>query len=255
MEEPHSVLWWAQFPTASARFDPAYLVEGLGELLIRRIGSPLVRQEAKLACDVMVRHLNRPKSAELQSWARSAAERLTTILNRFEEHTTSNFPLEDAQALCLALQGRYAEAGAAAEPLVGTKPLLRLYVTALRLEDFDIRLVRRLSRGGQEPGPAIRSGSLRGPDSWWPSWLLRVVAERALAGTLDDETIEALDRCAYAALTPFQARLARRLLDGETDLIATAAQRHEGLGEHDAAMRLREGDLTSVALAARLVPL
>ena len=134
-------------------------------------------------------------------------------------------------------------------------PLLRLFVTALRLEYFDIRLVLRLISGGQAPEQAIRSGFLMGKYSWWPSWLLRVVAERALAGTLDDETIAALDRCAYAALTPFQARLARRLLDGETDLIATAAQRLEGLGEHDAAVRLRDGDLTAVALAARLVPL
>lgn len=253
--EPHPERWWAEFPAASERFDAAYLVEGLGDLLVPRIGSPLLRQEAKLACDVVVRYLNRPQSEELASWARSAADRLGTTLARFAERSTSNFSIEDAQALSLALQGRYAEAAAVAEPLVGTMPLLRVFVTALRLEYFDIRLVLRLIGAGQTPGQAIRCGILMGKYSWWPAWLLRVVADRALVGTLDDETIAALDRCAYAALSPFQARLARRLLDGETDLIATAAQRLEGLGEVDAAARLREGDLTAVALAARLVPL
>ena len=51
-----------------------------------------------------------------------------------------------------------------------------------------------------------------------------------------------------------QARLARRLLSGETELIATAAQRLEDLGERATADRLRRGDLDAVALAARLVP-
>jgi hypothetical protein len=253
--EPHPELWWAQFPAASERFDAAYLVEGFGELLTRRIGSALLRQEAKLACDVVVRYLNRPHSPELETWAKSATDRLSMTLERFAERSTSNFSIEDAEALCLALQGRYAEAAAAAEPLVGTMPLLRVFVTALRLEYFDIRLVLRLIGAGQTPERAIRSGFLMGKYSWWPAWLLRVVADRALEGTLDDETIAALDQCAYAALTPFQARLARRLLDGETDLIATAAQRLEGLGEHEAAVRLRGGDLKAVALAARLVPL
>ena len=49
--------------------------------------------------------------------------------------------------------------------------------------------------------------------------------------------------------------MARRLLEGDSELIATAAHRLEGLGERDAAARLREGDLNAVALAARLVPL
>lgn len=253
--EPHPDHWWAQFPGASERFDPAYLVEGFGELLVPRIGSPLLRQEAKLACDVVVRHLNRPQSAELESWARSASERLRKTLARFAERSTSNFTISDAEALDLALHGRYAEAAAAAEPLVGTTPLVRIFVTALRLEYFDIRLVLRLITGGQTPEQAIRCGTLMGRYSWWPSWLLRVVADRALHGTLDDETIKALDQCAYAALTPFQSRLARRLLDGETELIVAAAHRLEGMGEYDAAARLRDGDLKMVALAARLVPL
>ena len=45
----------------------------------------------------------------------------------------------------------------------------------------------RLIDGGQTPEQAIRSGFLIGKYGWWPSWLLRVVTERALAGTLDDD--------------------------------------------------------------------
>lgn len=251
----HSAQWWAQFPAASARFDAAYLVDGMSDLLVGRVGAPLLRQEVKLAADVVVRYLNRPSSAELAAWATSAAERLATTLERFEERSTGIASVAEAAALSLALNGRYADAAEAAEPLVGTMPLLRLFVTALRLEYFDIPLAVRLIEAGQTPEQAIRSGFVIGKYGWWPSWLLRIVTERALAGTLDQDTIRALDQCAYADLSPFQARLARRLLDGETDLIATAAHRLEGLGEREAADRLRHGDLDAVALAARLIAL
>jgi hypothetical protein len=251
----HPAPWWAQFPEASERFDAAYLVDGFGDLLVRRIAAPLLRQEARLAADVVVRYLNRPASAELAAWATSAAARLSSTLERFAERSTGSISIDEALALSLALDGRYADAAEAAEPLVGTMPLVRLFVTALRLEYFDIPVALRLIEGGQAPEQAIRSGFLLGKYSWWPSWLLHVVTERALAGTLDQDTIKALDQCAYADLTPFQARLARRLLEGETELIATAAHRLEGLGEPEAADRLRQGDLDAVALAARLVPL
>ncbi|MEV6493974.1 hypothetical protein AB0M20_35920 [Actinoplanes sp. NPDC051633] len=231
------------------------LVDGLGDLLVRRITAPLLRQEARLATDVAVRWLNRPQSKELEAWAHGAAERLADTLRRFAERATSDASIAEVAALNLAVHGQYAAAAAAAEPIVGTMPLLRLFVTALRLEYFDIPLTLRLIEGGQSPGQAIQSGFLIGKYGWWPSWLLRIVTERALAGTLDAETILALDRCAFAELSPFQARLARRLLDGESELIATAAHRLEGLGERDAAQRLRDGDLMTVALAARLVPL
>ena len=136
--------------------------------------------------------------------------------------------------------------------MVGDKRLYRLFVTALRLERFDIPMTLRLLAGGQSPREAVRAGHLIGRYSWWPSWLLRIVTERALAGTLDAETIAALDRCAYAELTPLQANLARKLLAGNEALINTAAHRLAGLGETAAAAQLREGDITAVALAARL---
>ena len=251
----HTAAWWAQFPEASKRFDAAYLVDGLSDLLVGRVAAPLLRQEARLAADVVVRYLNRPASEELAMWAASAATRLTKTLQRFEERATGTTSTEEVAALALALHGDYAGAAEAAEPMIGTMPLLRLFVTALRLEYFDIPMALRLIDGGQTPEQAIQAGFLVGKYSWWPSWLLHIVTERALAGTLDDDTIRALDRCAYADLSPFQARLARRLLDGETELIATAAQRLEGLGELEAADRLRHGDLNAVAIAARLVPL
>ncbi len=255
VSQPHAAPWWAQILDASDRFDAAYLVDGMSDLLTRKISAPLLRQEAKLAAEVVVRHLNRPASEELAAWAAAAATRLSTTLERFAERSTGTASTDEAAALSLALHGRYADAAAAAEPMVGRTPLLRLFLTALRLEYFDIPLAVRLIEGGQSPEQAIRSGFLVGKYSWWPSWLLRVVTERALAGELDAEVIAALEQCAYADLTPFQARLARRLLGGESDLIATAAQRLQDLGEADAAARLRDGDLNAVALAARVVPL
>jgi len=234
----HREKWWAQFLEASDRFDAAYLVEGLSDLV---------------AADNVVRHLERPASAERAEQAREAADRLVRTLERIEERSTgSAISTDEAAVVCLALRGEYAAAAAAAEPLVGVKKLQRLFVTALRLERFDIPMALRLLDGGQSPREAVRSGHLLGKYSWWPSWLLRIVTERALAGTLDEETIVALDTCAYAELTPIQAALARKLLAGNEALLDTAAQRLIGLGEPEAAARLRQGDISAVAVAARL---
>jgi hypothetical protein len=253
--QPHPPEWWGQFLEMSVQFDRAYLVEGLADLLERTIAAPLLRREARIAADVVVHHLNRTGSAELAERAGSAAARLAITLQRIDDRSTGGMSTAEAAALSLALHGRYPEAAAAAEPFVGAKALCRLFLTALRLERFDIALALRLLDGGQSPANAVRSGALVGRYSWWPSWLLRIVTERALAGTLDADTMAALDRCAYASLSPAQARLARRLLGGDTGLLTTAAERLEALGERDAAGRLRDGDLNAVALAARLIPL
>jgi hypothetical protein len=251
----HPADWWGQFLEVSEHFDRAYLLEGLADLVERTITAPLLRREARIAADVVVRHLNRPGSAELAELAGAAAARLATTLQRIDDRSTGGMSTAEAAALSLALHGRYADAAAAAEPFVGTKALHRLFITALRLERFDIPLALRLLESGQSPASAVRSGALVGRYSWWPSWLLRIVTERALAGTLDADTMAALDRCAYASLSPAQARLARRLLDGDAGLMTTAAERLEALGEREAAGRLRDGDINAVALAARLVPL
>jgi hypothetical protein len=254
--EAHTADWWGQFLELSPQVDRAYLVEGFADLVERAIAAPLLRREARIAADVVVRHLNRTGSAELAERAGAAAARLATTVQRIDDRSTGGgMSTAEAAALSLALHGRYAEAAAAAEPFVGATALCRLFLTALRLERFDIPLALRLLEGGQSPACAVRSGALVGRYSWWPSWLLRIVTERALAGTLDADTMAALDRCAYASLSPAQARLARRLLGGDTGLLTTAAERLEALGEREAAGRLRDGDLNAVALAARLVPL
>ena len=48
--------------------------------------------------------------------------------------------------------------------------------------------------------------------------------------------------------------MAKRLINAEPQLIEATAARLENLGEHPAARLLREGDLGTVAFAARLIP-
>jgi hypothetical protein len=251
----HAAAWWAEFLAVEGNFDAAFLVEGFGDLIDRKIEAPLLRREARIATEVVVRYLNRVQSEDLAERARVAAERLASTLRRMDERSSGVTSTLEASAMSEALQGRYGDAAAMAEPFTGTVALLRLFLTALRLERFDIPIALRLLEAGRTPAQAVECGALMGRYSWWPSWLLRVVTQRALAGTLDDETMAALDKCAYAELSPAQARLARRLLDGDAGLIATSAVRLETLGEPEAAARLRDGDLNAVALAARLVPL
>ena len=251
----HSEQWWAVFTEVSERFDAAYVVEELGDLLVRRISMPLLRREVELATDTVVRHLARPANADLAEAAEGATARLIKAVERISDRSMNPEETVEAAAMCEALLGRYAAAATAAEPLVGSTALMKVFVTGLRLEQFDIPLTMRLLNAGRSVKEAVRSGALVGRYRWWPSWLLQIITERALAGTLDEDTIAALDNCAYAALSPLQARLARKLLSGDPQLISNAAQRLEGLGEADAAERLRRGDLNTVALAARLMSL
>jgi hypothetical protein len=251
----HPASWWAQFPEVSDRFDAAVVTEGLGDCITPKIASPLLRREAEIAAEVVVRHLNRLSSPELAERAAKAVDRLVATVERLaERHTGVDAGTTEAYALCHALQGRWAEAAAEAEVFVGTQPLLRVFVGALHLERFDTDLTVKLLRSGQDPGTAVQAGLVVGKYGWWPTWLLKIVTERAMAGTLDQETVAALDRCAYAELTPNQSKMARRLLNGDEALIDASAHRLETLGEEAAATRLREGDLTAVALAARLIP-
>lgn len=249
----HPEQWWAQFPAASDHFDAPYVVETLSEMLAPRISAPLLRREVEIATAAVTKHLARPGKLELTELAAAAVQRLTATLQRIGERSTNAVSTAEAATVCRALKGEYAAAAAEAEEVVGTVRLLRLFVTALRLERFDIPLALRLLENGRSPAEAIRCGALVGRYRWWPQWLLRITTERALAGTLDERAIAALDNCAYAALSPLQAHLARKLLSGDVRLIADAAQRLEGLGETDAARRLRQGDLNTVALAVRLM--
>jgi hypothetical protein len=252
----HSADWWAQFASATDRIDPASVAEVLGDVIAPRIPSPLLRREAQIAVHTVVRHLNKPAVAGLAERGGQAAARLAATVARLEERATDDGAgIAAAAALVHVLHGRWAEGAAAAEPLIGTVPLVRALIPALCLENVDAALTLRLLGTGQAPSTALQSSLAIARYGWWPTWLLKVVTERALAGTLDADVIAALDRCAYAELSPAQARLARRLFDADTQLVDAVAYRLETLGEPSAAGRLREGDLSAVALAARLIPL
>ncbi|WP_250002719.1 hypothetical protein [Actinoplanes sp. M2I2] len=251
----HPASWWAQFLDATERFDVASVTEGLSDEIMPKISSRLLRREAELAADVMVRHLHKPSSSELSERAGRAVDRLEATVQRLSERAADEEGLVEAYALLHVLRGRYPEAAAEAEKFVGTMPLLKVFVEGMRLERFDMSLAMRLVGAGQTPAAAVRSGLVVGKYGWWPDWLLGVVTERALAGTLDAATIKALDQCAYADLSPWQAKIARRLLGGDEELIEATAQRLESLGAIGAAGKLRDGDLTAVALAARMVPI
>jgi hypothetical protein len=254
-QQRHPASWWDQFQQASEKFDLAILTEHLGDEIVPKISSPLLRREAEIALEVMVRHLSKPASEELAERARKAVERMISTVARLEERSGEGFELREAHALIHLLEGKTGDAAHEAEEFVKTQAILRCFVGALRLERFDSTLAVKLLAAGQEPATALHSGQVIGKYAWWPSWLLKVVTERALAGRLDDETVAALDRCAYAELSPAQARIAKRLLDGEEALIDASAVRLEGLGEAHAAEKLRNGDLATVALAARLIPI
>jgi hypothetical protein len=252
----HPAEWWAQFPAVSEKFDAASITEALADVITPKIPSPLLRREAEIAAEIVVLQLNRPQSEELAARAMKAVHRLVATVERLTERATGEETgTEAAYALCHALSGNWAGAAAEAEPLVGTKALLMAFVKALRLERFDNTLTVRLLRAGQSPQTAVQAGLVVGRYAWWPDWLIKIVTERALAGRLDEETITALDQCAYAELSPAQAKMARRLLNGDATVVDGAALRLETMGEPTAAAKLREGDLTAVALAARLIPL
>lgn len=252
----HPASWWAQFAEASERFDCATVTEGLAEVITPKIPSPLLRREAEIAAEVVVRYLNKTSSPELQERSAKARARLVATVERLAERATGDDAgISEARALCHVLEGRIAEGAAEIEPVVGTVELLKAFVAALRLERFDKGLTMRLLKAGQRPEQAVQAGLAVGKYGWWPTWLLKIVTERALAGTLDRDTITALDQCAYADLSPAQSRVARRLLTGDDMLIDASAHRLEALGEVEAATKLREGDLTAVALAARMIPI
>lgn len=252
----HPASWWAQFEDVSDRFDAASVTEVLADEIVPMISSPLLRREAEIATEVVVRYLNRLSSPELAERATKATARLVATVQRLNERATGeDLATDETAALIHVLQGRYAEAASEAEPFVGTLRLIKAFVSALRLEYFDIGLTVKLIGAGQGPADAVHTGLAIGRYGWWPDWLLAIVADRALAGRLDQETIAALDRCAYAELSPAQSRIARKLLGGDQGMIEASAARLEDLGEAEAAGKLRQGDLTAVALAARLIPL
>jgi hypothetical protein len=251
----HPESWWAQFEQNCDRFDAASVTEALADVLIPAIRSLLLRREAELAADTVLRHLNKPASTELAQLATTAIVRLAATVQRINERSIGDDAgTAEAWAVCDVLQGRWARAAADIEPVLGTAPLLKAFVAALHLETFGAELALRLLNAGHEPETAVRSSVALARYGWWPSWLTKIVTDRVLAGTLDGETIKALQQCAYADLSPSQARMAARLINAEQQLVEATATRLETLGEHPAARRLRLGDVGTVAFAARLIP-
>lgn len=251
----HPVSWWAEFEQNGERFDAASVAEALSDAIIPRIPSLLLRREAQNAADHVLRHLNRPGSAAAAETATMATVRLAATVERINERSLGDDQdTTAAYALCHVLQGKYALAAAAVEATTGTAPLLRAFVSALRLESFGTEMTLRMLHAGNSPAAAVRAGEALGRYSWWPSWLHEIVTERVLAGTLCGDTIAALKQCAFAGLSPTQARMAKRLFAAEPQLVETTASRLESLGEHPAAALLRRGDVTTVAFAARLIP-
>jgi hypothetical protein len=251
----HPASWWAEFELSCDTFDVASVTEELTDVLLSGIPSLLLRREAEMAAGTVLRHLNKPASPELAERAGTAVTRLTATVARINERSLGDDAgTTAATTLCQVLRGEWAQAAAVAEPLIGSTKLIRAFVEALHLDSFGADLALQLLNAGHSPATAVHSSVALARYSWWPAWLRGIVTERVLTGTLDDDVITALKQCAYAGLTPSQARMAKRLINAEPQLVEATASRLEALGEHLTAGRLRLGDVTTVAFAARLIP-
>ncbi|GAA2710952.1 hypothetical protein [Actinoplanes palleronii] len=247
----HDVGWWEQFESASGRFDAAILTTGLTELLLPKITSQLLQREAIIAADIAIMYRNKPNSEGLRDRYDAAAHRLRETIGRLADRDIERTTLLEAEAVSWVIDGDFAHAAAEIEARVGTVVLLRVFVAALRVAHLDVNVTAQLLNGGRTPAESIYAGKILGKYGYWPDWLHNLVVEHAMAGTLTDEFVAALDLCAFATLRSTQARLARQLLRQEPEAINNAARTLETIGEIEIAARLREGDMGAVAFAAR----
>src|SRR5947208_3948755 len=98
-----------------------------------------------MAAETVLKHLNKPASPELGQLATTAIVRLAATVERINERSIGDDAgTTEAWALCDVLQGRWARAAADVEPVLGTAPLLKAFVSALRLETFGADLALRL---------------------------------------------------------------------------------------------------------------
>src|SRR5690348_7838441 len=201
----HPATWWAEFEEHADHFDRASVTEALADSIVPRIPAMLLRREAEIAVDTVLRHLNKPGSRSLAERAEDATARLVATVNRIAERSTTEARTAEAWAVGRLLQGAWAEAAALIEPMAGTPLLIRAVVDALRLDSFEADLAVQLLKAGHSPAAAILAARSVGQYSWWPSWMLSVVTERAVSGTLTDEVVAALRTCAFAELSPAQA--------------------------------------------------
>jgi hypothetical protein len=247
----HPVDWWEQFGTSIDRIDEAILTTGLVELLVPAITAPLLQREADIAADITIQYRNKPSSDVLLDRYTAAAGRLRETIDRLRARVDDPVSLAEAEAVCLVIDGRYAQAAAASEARFGAIRLLRVFVSALRVAHLDVPVTAQLLAAGRTPAEAIHAGRIIGRYGWWPDWMRALVVERATTGALTDEFVAALDTCAFATLRSTQARLAKLLLRGDRSAVITAARTLDSLGETGMAARLRAGDLNAVAFAAR----
>ena len=247
----HPPEWWDGLLRLCGTFDDAVATERLAELILPRIAGQMLRREADLAVNKVVRYLNRRSSPELGAIAVRVTDRLEALLARRRDHDRAD-GMHEAQAICSLLRQRYGRAAAAMESVVGLGELLNAFLSSLRSSKLDSGITIELLRRGQDPAKAVRTGLALGQYGWWPQWLRSVTTALALEGRLDSAVITALDRCAFAELTPIQARMARKLIGGDAELATLAASRLTSLGKPDAAAALLRGELEAIAMAAKL---
>jgi hypothetical protein len=247
----HPPEWWDRVLSLCGTFDDAVATERLADLILPHIAGRMLRREADLAVGKVVWYLNRRTSAQLGATAAKVTERLEALLERRRDSNRVD-GVREALAICSLLRQRYGVAASEVESVVGMPKLLDAVFAALRSSQFDGAITIELLRRGQEPEDAVRIGLALGTYGWWPAWLRSVTTELALDGRLDSATITALDRCAFAELTPIQARMARKLIGGDDALASLAASRLASLGKPEAAEALLRGDLEAIAMASKL---
>ncbi|GAA4606515.1 hypothetical protein BJY16_005872 [Actinoplanes octamycinicus] len=251
MSSEHSVDWWQQFESASDRFDEAIVTIGLTELLLPKITSQLLQREADIAADIAILYRNKANSEGLRDRYDKARSRLRETIERLASRGVDPASLAEAEVVSWVIDGDYARAAAELEPRIGAVVLLRIFVSALRVTHLDVPVTAQLLNAGNTPAEAIHAGKIVGKYGYWPDWLRELVVEHAMAGTLTDDFVAALDQCAFATLRSTQARLAKQLLRKEPAAINSAARTLEHIGEDAIAVRLRDGDVGAVAFAAR----
>jgi hypothetical protein len=247
----HPPEWWDGLLRACGPFDDAVATERLAELILPRISRRMVRREAEMAINRVVLFLIK-QTPDARATALKVTERLEALLLRRHDEDDEEPGVAEGQAICRLLRQQYGSAAATAERIVGMDKLLHAIFASLRSSSLHTAFTVELLKRGQEPEHAVRAGLALGTYRWWPGWLRSVATDLALAGRLDTATITALDRCAFAELNPIQARMARKLIDGDRELAGLAASRLVSLGKSDAAAALLRGDLEAIAMASKL---
>lgn len=249
--DPHTAEWWDGLLHVCGPFDDAVATERLAELILPRIPQRMMRREADLALNRVVWYLIK-RTPDLEATALKVTERLEVLLTKRRDQDDDEPGVREGEALCRLMRQQYGAAAAYAEPTVGLEKLALAFFASLRSSTLHIAFTVELLKRGQDPEPAVRAGRALGTYRWWPEWLRAVATDLALRGRLDSETITSLDRCAFAELNIIQARMARKLIDGDPELAGVAASRLMSIGKADAAAALLQGDLEAIAMASKL---